>query len=80
MLSSKDIIATDPATHGSMFVPVILSTDKTTVSVTTGQHEYHPIYLLVGNIHNGFWKAHKDALVLIGFLPIPKGGRLPILV
>ena len=76
MVFLKDIIATDPTTHGSMFVPVILGTDKTTVSVATGQHEYHPIYLSVGNIHNHFRKAHKDGLVLIGFLPIPKGNHL----
>jgi hypothetical protein len=68
----------DPATHGSMFIPVILGTDKTTVSVATGQHEYHPVYLSVGNIHNHFRRAHKDALVLIGFLPIPKGNHLLI--
>lgn len=56
-----------------MFIPIILGSDKTTVSVATGQHEYHPIYLSVGNVHNHFRRAHKDALVLIGFLPIPKG-------
>jgi hypothetical protein len=56
-----------------MFVPIILGTDKTTVSVATGQHSYHPIYLSVGNVHNRLRRAHKDALVLIGFLPIPKG-------
>ncbi|KAF9780630.1 hypothetical protein BJ322DRAFT_1164944, partial [Thelephora terrestris] len=70
-----DIIATDPTTHGSMFVPIMLGTDKTTVSVATGQHEYHPIYLSVGNVHNRIRRAHKHALVLIGFLPIPKGSR-----
>lgn len=63
----------DPATHGCMFVPIILGSDKTTVSVATGQHSYHPLYLSVGNVHNCIRRAHKDALVLIGFLPIPKG-------
>lgn len=57
-----------------MFVPIMLGTDKTTVSVATGQHSYHPIYLSVGNVHNRLRRAHKDTLVLIGFLPIPKGG------
>ena len=75
---SKDIIATDPETHGSMFIPIILGTDKMTVSVATGQHMYHPVYLSIGNIHNRFRRAHKDALVLIGFLPIPKGECLLI--
>ncbi|KAF9642903.1 hypothetical protein BDM02DRAFT_3192497, partial [Thelephora ganbajun] len=47
-----DIIAVDSTTHGSMFVPIVLGTDKTTISVATGQHAFHPIYLLVGNVHN----------------------------
>ena len=71
----QDIIARDPATHGSMFVPMIFGTDKTTVSVATGQQVYHPVYLSVGNVHNRIRRAHKDSLVLIGFLPIPKGTR-----
>jgi hypothetical protein len=71
--TSQDQIATDAATHGSMFVPIILGSDKTTVSVATGQHSYHPVYLSVGNIYNCLRWAHKAALVLIGFLPIPKG-------
>ena len=58
--------------HGSMFIPIILGSDKTTTSVATGQHEYHPIYLSVGNVRNHVRRAHKDALVLIGSLPIPK--------
>ena len=56
-----------------MFVPVILGSDKTTVSVATGQHKYYPVYLSIGNVHNSTRRAHKNALVLIGFLPIPKG-------
>ncbi|KAF9790878.1 hypothetical protein BJ322DRAFT_998750, partial [Thelephora terrestris] len=70
-----DTIAMDARTHSAMFVPIILGTDKTTVSVATGQHSYHPIYLSVGNVHNRLRRAHKDTLVLIGFLPIPKGTR-----
>ncbi|KAF8124221.1 hypothetical protein EV363DRAFT_1403324 [Boletus edulis] len=46
--NQADIIAQDPATHGSAFVPIILGSDKTTVSVGTGQNDYHPIYLSVG--------------------------------
>jgi len=69
----QDIISADPNTHGAMFVPVVLGSDKTIASVGTGQHEYHPVYLSVGNVHNHLRRAHKDALVLIGFLPIPKG-------
>ena len=71
----KDLIADDPDTHGAMFVPVVLGSDKTTVSVATGQHEYHPVYLSVGNVPNHVRRAHKHALILIAFLPIPKGGH-----
>jgi hypothetical protein len=51
-LVAKDIIAEDPETHGSVFCPIILGSDKTTVSVATGHNEYWPIYLSIGNIHN----------------------------
>ena len=56
-----------------MFVLIILGSDKTTVSVATGQNDFHPLYLLIGNVQNHIRCAHKNALVLIGFLPIPKG-------
>ena len=71
-VSKKDLISADQDTHGAVFVPVILGSDKTTVSVTTGQHEHHPVYMSIGNVCNHLWQAHKDALVLIGFLLIPK--------
>ncbi|OBZ69605.1 hypothetical protein A0H81_10321 [Grifola frondosa] len=48
----SDILANDPATHGATFCPVILGSDKTTVSVATGQNEYYPLYLSNGLIHN----------------------------
>ena len=69
----QDTIARDPKTHGSMFIPVILGSDKTTVSVATGQNDFYPLYLSIGNVQNHIRRAHKNALVLIGFLPIPKG-------
>jgi hypothetical protein len=71
----QDVISKDPLTHGSMFVPIILGSDKTTVSVATGQNEYYPLYLSIGNVQNHMRRAHKNALVIIGFLPIPKGRR-----
>lgn len=55
-----------------MFVPVIMGSDKTTVSAGTGHVEYWPLYGSVGNIHNNIRRAHGDGLVLIGFLAIPK--------
>jgi len=56
-----------------MFIPVILGSDKTTVSVATGQNDFYPLYLSIGNVQSHIRRAHKNALVLIGFLPIPKG-------
>ena len=56
-----------------MFVPIILGSDKTTVSVGTGNTEFWPLYGSVGNIHNNTRRAHGEGLVLIGFLSIPKG-------
>lgn len=63
----------DPATRGAMFVPIILGSDKTTVSVGTGNNQYWPVYLSIGNIHNNVRRAHRNGVVLLGFLPIPKG-------
>lgn len=77
------MISEDPLTHGSMFVPIILGSDKTTVSVATGQNDYYPLYLSIGNVQNHMRRAHKNALVVIGFLPIPKGeidSRLPTFI
>ncbi|KAF8133246.1 hypothetical protein EV363DRAFT_1397483 [Boletus edulis] len=68
-----DIIAEgDESTIGSTFVLIILGSDKTTVSVATGNNEYYPLYLSVGNVRNNIRHAHCDAVVLIGFLAIPK--------
>ncbi|KAN0124602.1 hypothetical protein V8E53_015770 [Lactarius tabidus] len=47
-----DKIAQDEATHGAMFAPVVLGSDKTTVSVATGQNDYYPLYISLGNVHN----------------------------
>jgi len=68
----QDKIAEDPATHGSMFVPLILGSDKTTVSVATGQNEYYPLYMSIGNVHNHIRRVHRNALSLVAFLAIPK--------
>ncbi|KAH8987556.1 hypothetical protein EDB86DRAFT_3065712 [Lactarius hatsudake] len=57
-----DEIARDPSTHGSTFVPVILGSDKTVVSMATGHTEYWPLYLSI---------AHKGGVAVIGFLSIP---------
>ena len=55
-----------------MLIPIIISSDKTTVSIGTGQNEYWPVYLSIGNIHNNICHAHRNSVVLLGFLAIPK--------
>jgi hypothetical protein len=56
-----------------MYCGIILGSDKTVVSVMTGGVEYHPLYLMIANIHNSAKRAHRNAVVPIGFLAIPKG-------
>ncbi|TFK84482.1 hypothetical protein K466DRAFT_496496 [Polyporus arcularius HHB13444] len=70
-----DLIAQDPATHGAMFVPFNLAADKTTVSVATGNQEFHPLYFMAGNVTNEMRRAHHDAVVPLAFLAIPKSER-----
>ncbi|EIW51958.1 uncharacterized protein TRAVEDRAFT_40766 [Trametes versicolor FP-101664 SS1] len=67
-----DKISEDPQTHGSMLAPIILGADKTTVSVATGNQEFHPLYMSLGNIHNDMRRAHRESVVPIAFLAIPK--------
>lgn len=68
----QDKIAADPTTHGALLCPVILGSDKTTVSVATGQNEYYPLYISNGVVSNGGRPAHRDAVSLCAFLAIPK--------
>ncbi|KAJ3513244.1 hypothetical protein NLJ89_g3056 [Agrocybe chaxingu] len=70
-----DKIAEDESTHGAMFAPIILSSDKTTVSVATGQNDFYPLYASLGNVHNSVRRAHRNAVSLIGFLAIPKTSK-----
>ncbi len=65
----------DPENHGVFFVPLILGSDKTTVSVATGNNEYCPVYLSIGNLQNSARRAHKDVLVVIAFISTPKGAE-----
>ena len=61
-----------PNTRDSAFVPIILGSDKTTVSVATGQNDFYPLYLSIGNVHNNVRRAHRSAVAVIAFLAIPK--------
>jgi hypothetical protein len=55
-----------------MFAPVILGSDKMTVSVATGQNDFYPLYTSLGNVHNCVRRAHRNAVSLIAFLSVPK--------
>lgn len=61
---------------GSLFVSVILGSDKTTVSVATGHTCYWPLYLSIKNIHNNVHRGHQNGVVLLRFLAIPKSMSL----
>lgn len=69
------ILSDDPTIAGATLVPIILGSDKMTVSVATGQTDYYPLYLSIGNVCNTLRRAHRDAVVLIGFLAMPKTTR-----
>ncbi|KIL54638.1 hypothetical protein M378DRAFT_55115, partial [Amanita muscaria Koide BX008] len=67
-----DVLASNAENHGSTFCPVILGSDKTTVSVAMGQNVYYPLYMSNGLIHNNVRQAHRNGVALIAFLAIPK--------
>ncbi|KAH9017740.1 hypothetical protein EDB83DRAFT_2508493 [Lactarius deliciosus] len=68
-------MAKDESTHGAMFAPIILGSDKTTVSVATGHNEFYPLYASLGNVYNSVRRAHQNAVSLIAFLSIPKTSK-----
>jgi hypothetical protein len=59
--------------HGAVLCPIILGSDKTIVSVMTGNHEYYPLYISNGLVHNNVRRAHRGAVGVIALLAIPKG-------
>lgn len=63
-----------------MFVPIILGSDKTTVSVGTGHNQYWPVYLSIGNIHNNARRAHQNGVVVLGFLATAAGKYLTLIL
>ncbi|KAJ7732416.1 hypothetical protein B0H16DRAFT_1665174 [Mycena metata] len=70
-----DKIAEDPENHGAVFVPGVFGSDKTTVSVGTGNTEFYPFYGGVGNLFNAARRAHRDGISLMAMLSIPKTTR-----
>ncbi|KAI6045356.1 hypothetical protein EDC04DRAFT_2865429 [Pisolithus marmoratus] len=62
------IISINSSTAGATLAPIILGSDKTTM-------DYYPLYLSIRNVHNTTHHVHCDAVVLIGFLAMPKTCR-----
>ncbi|KAK2462944.1 hypothetical protein APHAL10511_005039, partial [Amanita phalloides] len=64
--------AQDQKNIGTTFCPIILGSDKTTVSIATGQNEYYPLYMSNRLIHNNVCCVHRNGVSLIAFMAIPK--------
>jgi hypothetical protein len=60
-----------------MLFQTIQGADKTTVSVATGNTEFHPFYYSSGNLHNDMRRAHQDGVIPMAFLSIPKCAQGP---
>ncbi|KAF8263103.1 hypothetical protein EI94DRAFT_1773032 [Lactarius quietus] len=58
-----DTISEDENTHGSMLIPVVAGSDKTTVSVATRHQEYHPVYVSLGNITSTARRGHGNGIL-----------------
>ncbi|KAL4080764.1 hypothetical protein J3A83DRAFT_4355731 [Scleroderma citrinum] len=55
------IIQDNLTTASATLVPIILGSNKTMVSVATGQMDYYPLYLSIGNVQNTVHCGHHNA-------------------
>ena len=59
--------------NGATLLGIILSSDKTNISVMTGDRTAHPVLLSLANIHTDVrTKSSSNAFPLIALLPCPK--------
>ncbi|KAG1840969.1 hypothetical protein C8R48DRAFT_781568 [Suillus tomentosus] len=63
----------DKLPPGHSFVGIIGASDKTPLTIGTGNKEMHPVLISLANIHAGVhMKATSHAFALVAYLPIPK--------
>lgn len=59
------------APPGTTVIPIILASDKTTLTSHTGGKNAHPLYLTLGNIRKGVRASiNQKAYVLLAYIPI----------
>lgn len=70
--SSKSQIEVEKKTLGATIIPIIISTDKTQLTVFRNKSAY-PVYMTIGNIPKDIRrKPSRRAYILLGYLPTTK--------
>ncbi|KAG8939336.1 hypothetical protein FRC03_006360 [Tulasnella sp. 419] len=66
-------ITQDKLKEGATVIPVILSSDKTKLSVFSGDKVAWPVYLTIGNVPKGIRRRPSmHATILLGYIPTSK--------